>query len=304
MKQNQRKLWIDIAKGIAIILMVIGHTSIPKYASDFIWTFHMPLFFIASGWTSNWARYNDREFVVRKVKSLIVPFFIYSSIVLIVQTTEGWITICDFLTYGWVAYALWFIPVLFISLICAKGLYCINDSKIRYIVLAIFISIGYILSYNNLYLPWSLSSVPYATFLIVLGTEMKKLPDQRLQPRWYSLLILLAVTIIVSRYIRLDMCFNNIIPIIPITIGAVAGTLFVFQLSMMIAKYSRYISKCLAAIGRETYIIVAFSQITIMLLNEYFNLNVTVKYGILVLVIVALKYLKDAINRLFNTKLL
>jgi fucose 4-O-acetylase-like acetyltransferase len=31
---------MDVAKGIAIILMVIGHTSIPKAASDFIFAFH------------------------------------------------------------------------------------------------------------------------------------------------------------------------------------------------------------------------------------------------------------------------
>lgn len=28
--QNHRKLWLDIAKGITIILMVVGHTTIRK----------------------------------------------------------------------------------------------------------------------------------------------------------------------------------------------------------------------------------------------------------------------------------
>lgn len=38
---------IDIAKGIAICLMVYGHTN--SYGMSFIYLFHMPLFFILSG---------------------------------------------------------------------------------------------------------------------------------------------------------------------------------------------------------------------------------------------------------------
>ena len=43
---HKRLQWIDVAKGIGIILMVLGHTSIPQMLSNFIWAFHMPLFFL------------------------------------------------------------------------------------------------------------------------------------------------------------------------------------------------------------------------------------------------------------------
>lgn len=42
MSQNRNR-WLDIAKGIAIILMVAGHTPIPSVMSHFIYAFHMPL---------------------------------------------------------------------------------------------------------------------------------------------------------------------------------------------------------------------------------------------------------------------
>lgn len=54
MSESPRLIWLDIAKATVIILMVLGHTSIPNSLSNFIWAFHMPLFFIASGWTTNW----------------------------------------------------------------------------------------------------------------------------------------------------------------------------------------------------------------------------------------------------------
>ena len=43
---------ISITKGIAIILMVIGHAEAPELLTNFIYTFHMPLFFIAAGYFS------------------------------------------------------------------------------------------------------------------------------------------------------------------------------------------------------------------------------------------------------------
>ena len=42
--------WIDVAKGIAILLMVIGHMEVGPYVRGLILTFHMPLFMILNGY--------------------------------------------------------------------------------------------------------------------------------------------------------------------------------------------------------------------------------------------------------------
>ena len=44
---KNRSVEIDLIKGLAIILMVIGHTETP--AQNFIYLFHMAVFFMASG---------------------------------------------------------------------------------------------------------------------------------------------------------------------------------------------------------------------------------------------------------------
>ena len=48
LKNKGRAVHIDIAKGIAICLMVYGHVN--SYGSSYIYLFHMPLFFILSGY--------------------------------------------------------------------------------------------------------------------------------------------------------------------------------------------------------------------------------------------------------------
>ena len=49
---------IDCAKGMTIILMVVGHActeggDLVHWLHDFIYTFHMPFFFISSGYLYN-----------------------------------------------------------------------------------------------------------------------------------------------------------------------------------------------------------------------------------------------------------
>lgn len=74
--QLQRLEWIDITKGFAIILMVFGHSSIPKSISNYIWSFHMPLFFIISGFLYNASKYKSPLSLIKK-KILYTYYTLY-----------------------------------------------------------------------------------------------------------------------------------------------------------------------------------------------------------------------------------
>ena len=59
---NNRIIWIDISKGLGIILVVLGHTSLSKISQisyDWIYSFHMPLFYLLSGLCFNNHKYNN-----------------------------------------------------------------------------------------------------------------------------------------------------------------------------------------------------------------------------------------------------
>ncbi|MGN0106113.1 MAG: acyltransferase family protein [Hominilimicola sp.] len=90
MENRQRLEWIDIAKGMGIILVVFAHTLVPQIresnmAAKFIWifiyNFHMPLFFFLSGWLfeKNLAHYKSRgKFILGKLKLLMLPYLTFS----------------------------------------------------------------------------------------------------------------------------------------------------------------------------------------------------------------------------------
>ena len=66
---------LSIAKGIGIILMVIGHSGCPDVLNRFIYLFHMPLFFFVSGYLFK-DKYVENKFLFlkRKLKGLYWPF--------------------------------------------------------------------------------------------------------------------------------------------------------------------------------------------------------------------------------------
>ncbi|MFR2717791.1 MAG: acyltransferase family protein [Ruminococcus sp.] len=73
---KKRIEWIDLTKGIAIFMMIAGHIALLPWEpyGKIIFSVHMPLFFILSGYTSK------REFSLGYLKklwnSLLVPYFL------------------------------------------------------------------------------------------------------------------------------------------------------------------------------------------------------------------------------------
>ena len=295
-----RLKWLDIAKGITIILMVIGHTSIPDPFSRFIFAFHMPLFFIASGWTTDWNKYNYLEFTKRKFRSIMVPFMVYSVIVLSIQTISmGGVSLQRWLVYGLQGYALWFIPVLFFASILGRFVHIAHSSYFHYSMMIFFVFVGSLLKQIDIYLPWALSSVPFACFFILLGTELKKKQDIINSSRWWILFGCFIVTSVISHFWKLDMAWNNILPVIPLITGAIAGTIMIFCLSSYIERYAIHVSKVLTNVGQETFVIVAFSQLIIMLLRHYTLLNSITRYFILIVSLSIIIYIKKSIKKTF-----
>ena len=82
----KRDTTISIAKGIAIILMVIAHAEAPGWLCKFIFEFHMPLFFITAGYFfSTKYLHDEATFVKKRIKGLYIPFVKWAVFFLIIH---------------------------------------------------------------------------------------------------------------------------------------------------------------------------------------------------------------------------
>ena len=128
---NKRLDYIDTAKGIGIILVVIYHHLLgAEYINNWISSFHMPLFFMITGYLYAFRDNYSKpvgDFIIQKLKGLMYPFFTLSLIVILwnaffynilfpsvtPEKNTFEIFLLSVTTYGY--HALWFIPCLFYS---------------------------------------------------------------------------------------------------------------------------------------------------------------------------------------------
>lgn len=81
-----RNIVLSVVKGIAIILMVVGHAEAPDFLTRWIYTFHMPVFFIAAGYFFS-RRYLDDpwSFCAKRFRGLYIPFLKWSLVFLLLH---------------------------------------------------------------------------------------------------------------------------------------------------------------------------------------------------------------------------
>ena len=189
--------------------------------------------------------------------------------------------------------ALWFIPVMFFASILSRLYYLINSKGGRLTFLLLCVLVGTIFSFYRICLPWSISTVPYATFLIILGSYLKRFESKILKPNIIFVLSSSLVVFAISQFFPLDMAWNNILPIGLITFNAVLGTLMLMNFSLILEQRVQFVSRLLIYIGRETYLILAFSQVIIMCINKYASICPFFKYCLLILILIVLAFLKS-----------
>ncbi len=128
----KRIIPLDLAKGICIILVVIGHycpENSPDWyvwIHDLIYSFHMPLFMFASGYLymATWKNESYGNFLLKKIKRIIVPYLTVSVLVVTlkllsqnvayIENPVTWKTYLAILYSPSAAVFFWFIWALFI----------------------------------------------------------------------------------------------------------------------------------------------------------------------------------------------
>lgn len=73
-RESRDEIW-DVLKGIGIFAVVLGHSGCPDFLRQFVYAFHMPLFFIISGLFIKSVYFEKKRlFIKKRVCSLYVPY--------------------------------------------------------------------------------------------------------------------------------------------------------------------------------------------------------------------------------------
>lgn len=176
--------WIDAAKGIGLLCVILGHLGIP-YLDMWIYFFHMPLFFFLSGFVFSGRKYDFATFLKKKVRSLVIPYFTLGGGIFlffsVVYALEGRPAgdylqmLRDFLVqeHYW---TVWFLTCLFLTELIAYGIHAAFPQKppaadALSTALCVFGLLRYRLGWGSL--PWNLDVALIAQFFFRAGFRFK-----------------------------------------------------------------------------------------------------------------------------------
>ncbi|MGD9395719.1 MAG: acyltransferase family protein [Candidatus Thorarchaeota archaeon] len=197
---SKRLEWIDISKGVGIIVVILCHSMIPMHGDPYLYSavsfmtgFVMVMFFVLAGMTYNADKHREnlKQYAISRGRQLLIPYFaIYLIMTLLFIPLTG--SIDTYLTPGelifWLLYGagppgqptyLWFLPVLYFGLllfIMIESVTRSHDPRVRWPLVVLLPLVALLIKdvFSPLLVPWRLNSVLYTTAFCIVGHEMRR----------------------------------------------------------------------------------------------------------------------------------
>ena len=182
MEPSNRVDFIDLAKGVGISLMIVCHAGLHNAVTQWIYAFHMPLFFFVSGLLVKDVKGSFFDYSIKKMRQLIVPYILFSTILCFgTNHYKDWFYLIyasrTSLSLAHSFTPLWFLPCFFLStIIYALLKRQFHDFAHTVVVLVVGVS-GFFLSRickPEIGLPWNFDMALVALLFILFSDNFMR----------------------------------------------------------------------------------------------------------------------------------
>lgn len=250
MKKRDQSL--DILRGIGIFLMVFDHVGWGSFVHIYIQSFHMPLFFIVSGYL--WKNEDLSSLAKKRFKTLMIPYAVFATCFLLLQIVpvlggghRFLNSLKAVLLYPTdidnmpIAPALWFLPCMFLTSI-SYSLLSRLDFKLKSSIIVFIAALGMVYSsLNDSMLPFAIEPMTVALGCMLVGELIKKNNNrvmEWLDKSWIIILLLIVEAMLAilngsvdMRSARYHNCFLYLF-------NGIAGTLAYWGIAKRISSIS------------------------------------------------------------------
>lgn len=275
---KQRNTTIDIGKGIAIILMSIGHSYCPERLDRFIPLFHMAFFFMMSGYCFSIKKVQTpKDFIWKRITGLYFPFVkwgivfvflhnLFSHLLLLTDPSiysfkemcwKAFTTIPRFIPTEEMMGPYWFLTSLFYVSLFSYFLFWISEKLkmkeyARACLFTFFYILGFILIKSHITISDHIIRTMIVSFLFYSGFLWKKYQNKIPYTIWGTTLSFIILLFgVFTKYHRIgipDLHFEN--PIL-FLIYSFSGCYLLLSISSLLNQ-NYYIRHILSYIGEYT----------------------------------------------------
>lgn len=300
--------WIDVTKGIGILLVILGHNNFDQSFLTIIHAFNMPLFFFISGYLFHYEKYKQQPnyFISQRFKRLVVPYFVTNIIILCTFILLFFFKLGPFnnrpalkpligVFYG--NGAPLNPPTMFTNLLNVPswfllGLFC--ASLILYIIaysqekhglfgssLLCFLVVlfGFKIS-KSVFLPWSFDIACVSMIFMFPGYLFNYYKvnwlnnykvnwlDNNSKNNFYDFSFLLLLLVIISVNESVDMNTRLYSNLLFFSITGLLGTYLIIRLAKNISKKETFLTKILAYFGKNSIIVLLYHSFVPMVIFD------------------------------------
>lgn len=233
--------YIDTAKGILILTMLIGHIWNYGYVHDFIYAFHMPAFFVISGILFRYSSAIKKTFgrsIFAKFKALIIPYLFFEVFAIVLHVLQNGMIlnikgyIFEIITMRLSNGPLWFLIVLFLSEILFLLVYKVVDMEGKFgecLIIVLFVTLLFLPKFPQ-YI--NITTTIMALFFLIVGFKFYELMSEKS-------FVFMFVAVLITTFSAIANSGSGMPDYqdgyrVLYIIGALAGSYFILQVSSLL----------------------------------------------------------------------
>lgn len=292
MSTRKRIEWVDVVKGMAVPLIILGHTAQSQEIIAYVYSFHMPLFFLLSGYTSrratDWKTYGKH--VWKDFFHLILPCILVQ---LGIETVELWMKVGSIQLLSWAKVTgtlyrlfwgcawgwasgfptvgmLWFFITMFWSKVIWEGIGLLFPKKDT--AVCVFVSlIGIWIGFDH-YLPQNLDIAMMVVLYYCIGNLVRRYQEEELYIKWKMPVFWAALCFWVyyaQQGVYLELAIESYPGIVVGILESICGS-YVFCIFAQEVTENQICKRIFSFLGRHTLLIVLVHHMD-SLLQQYWQ---------------------------------
>lgn len=270
----------DAAKGIAILCVILGHLGIYNI-NRVVYTFHMPIFFLISGYFLSF-KYSYSDFIHRKFSGIIQPYIATCILICILSIPISFVQDQSIVTnlVKWICGsiygsgfpdspviikhfpsfigALWFLPSLFWGSLIARYILDHNDDLKSFAILCILFYVGWKTA-ETIWLPFDIQAGLTASLYLFWGYISKKYSILKTHISYFTWFVILFIAAWAIKYFK-GLWFvknyfgNGIFDIL----ASLAISFIIMKICAFIVDKLPHLTLILQWFGKNSIIVLAF----------------------------------------------
>ena len=328
--RNDRDKSLDILKSWGIFLMIFDHVGWGDSVHAYIQSFHMPLFFLVSGYL--WKYGQPLSYVAtHRFKTSMIPYISFSTgylVLLVILVKLGLMTKSVPLAVRAVllfptdmdnmpfAPALWFLPCFYLCNVVFAFLDKTFGDKKWVFIVCIAIAGMVFSSLTNIMLPLCIEPLSTSLLFMLIGSEAKKHEGKNYKwfDYWWVILIVIAVEFCISYLngacdLRSARYHNCILYLLNAVMGTLGWWLFARKVK---ALFSARIIKRVSYLSINSVLFLCMNQFIIIVCRSFFNrfgigeipTPLLINLGVLIITLVACYIINEILIKLRLTVIL